>query len=225
MMRKMTNVAFILIIGILIVVGITFDGKRAISQGIDEQNASILSDSIVTAPQTKETQKESHTELAIRKYTNHRKSVQIAQMDQPTKPKTQTNRSGPKKQYYQAKPFKIDVSIGEQKVRIYKDNDVLQEFTVSTGSDNCTPLGTFTIQTKGEWFFSEKYQQGGKWWVRFKGDYLFHSVPMDREQNIIPEEAAKLGTPCSHGCIRLEVEDTKWIYDNIPTGTPVFIHN
>ncbi|MCG0277681.1 MAG: L,D-transpeptidase [Thermanaeromonas sp.] len=49
-------------------------------------------------------------------------------------------------------------------------------------------------------------------------------MPMDRNQRIIPEEAAKLGTPASHGCVRLEVDNAKWIYDYIPPGTPVYIH-
>ncbi|MFA6809055.1 MAG: L,D-transpeptidase, partial [Eubacteriales bacterium] len=53
---------------------------------------------------------------------------------------------------------------------------------------------------------------------------LFHSVPMDKNKNIIEEEEKKLGSPASHGCIRLEVDQAKWIYDNIPQGTPVHIH-
>lgn len=121
--------------------------------------------------------------------------------------------------------YKIDVSISEQKVRVYNGETLVKEWIVSTGVKNCTPLGSFTTQHKGDWFFSEKYQQGGKWWISFQGSYLFHSVPMDRNQNIIPEEAEKLGIPSSHGCIRLEVEHAKWLYDNIPRGTPVFIHN
>lgn len=121
--------------------------------------------------------------------------------------------------------YKIDVSISEQKVRVYYGESLVKEWIVSTGVNNCTPLGNFTTKDKGVWFFSDKYQQGGKWWISFLGDYLFHSVPMDRNQNIIPEEAEKLGMPSSHGCIRLEVEHAKWLYDNIPRGTPVFIHS
>ncbi len=122
--------------------------------------------------------------------------------------------------------YRIDVSVAEQKVRIYENDAIVKEWTVSTGKDGSTPLGRFTIQNRGEWFFSEKYQQGAMWWVSFKdwGVYLFHSVPMDRNRNVLEEEAAKLGTPASHGCIRLEVDNAKWIYDNIPAGTPVYIH-
>jgi len=124
--------------------------------------------------------------------------------------------------------FWIDVDISEQKVRIMEgENVVHREMIASTGVEGHeTPLGTFEIQNRGEWFFNEKYKQGAKYWVSFKdwGIYLFHSVAMDKNQKIIPEEAAKLGTPASHGCIRLKVEDAKWIYDYIPERTKVVIH-
>jgi lipoprotein-anchoring transpeptidase ErfK/SrfK len=122
--------------------------------------------------------------------------------------------------------FKIDVSIDEQKVRIYRNGSPVKMFTASTGLNNSTPLGNFTIQNRGEWFFSDKYQEGAEYWVSFKdwGVYLFHTVPMDEEKAIIPDEADKMGLPASHGCIRLEIESAKWIYDHIPQGTPVYIH-
>ncbi|KUK13071.1 MAG: Uncharacterized protein XD51_0087 [Moorella sp. 60_41] len=121
----------------------------------------------------------------------------------------------------------IEVTLAEQRVRIYHDGDLIKDWPASTGTpDKPTPTGVFAIQNRGEWFFSEKYQQGGRWWVSFKdwGVYLFHSVPMDRQQNIIEAEAARLGTPASHGCVRLATENAKWIYDHIPQGTPVYIH-
>jgi lipoprotein-anchoring transpeptidase ErfK/SrfK len=129
-------------------------------------------------------------------------------------------------QYSSAMPiYRIDVSIREQKVRIYDEDRLIKEWIVSTGKNNSTPLGSFTTKNKGDWFFSEKYQQGGKWWVAFQGNYLFHSIPMDRDQNVISEEAEKLGMPVSHGCIRLKEEHAKWLYNNIPKGTPVIIYH
>jgi lipoprotein-anchoring transpeptidase ErfK/SrfK len=64
------------------------------------------------------------------------------------------------------------------------------------------------------------------WWVSFKdwGVYLFHSIPMDSNKNILSDEAKKLGSPASHGCVRLNIDNAKWIYDNIPEGTPVNIY-
>ena len=55
------------------------------------------------------------------------------------------------------------------------------------------------------------------------GVTICSTMPMDRNQNIIPEELAKLGHPASHGCIRLLTEDAEWLYNNINDGTPVLI--
>ncbi len=122
--------------------------------------------------------------------------------------------------------YYVRVSLVEQLVRVYLDGREIRTMVCSAGTaEKPTPTGRFHVQNRGEWFFSEKYQQGAKWWVSFKdwGIYLFHSVPMTRDQEIIPEEAAKLGQPASHGCVRLAVEDARWIYDTIPEGTPVDI--
>lgn len=121
----------------------------------------------------------------------------------------------------------VEVDIAQQRVRIYNGASLVKEMVASTGvSDQPTPVGSFKVQNRGEWFFSEKFQQGGFFWVSFLnwGEYLFHSVPTDREKNIIPEEAARLGQPSSHGCVRLAAEDARWIFDNIPAGSRVEIH-
>lgn len=121
----------------------------------------------------------------------------------------------------------IDVDVSDQTVRVMKGNEVFKEMSASTGvKGHETPLGTFEIQNRGAWFFSEKYKQGAKYWVSFKdwGVYLFHSLAMDKDQKVIEEEAAKLGQPASHGCVRLKVEDAKWIYDNVAQRSKVVIH-
>ncbi len=84
-----------------------------------------------------------------------------------------------------------------------------------------TPTGVFHVQGRGSWFYNSRLESGAKWYVGFYGDYLYHSLPMDASQNITDE---RLGEPLSHGCIRLRVEDAKWMYDNIPTRTTVVIY-
>lgn len=124
------------------------------------------------------------------------------------------------------KGYYVHVSLAEQKVTVYLDGAPVRTMAASTGTkDYPTPTGRFHIQNRDQFFFSEKYKEGGKWWVSFKdwGIYLFHSVPTDRDGKVIPEEAAKLGQPASHGCVRLSVEDARWFYDTIPEGAPVDI--
>ena len=124
-------------------------------------------------------------------------------------------------------PYLVYVNLSEQMTYVYKGTmnkwDNIKSFTCSTGvDDEKTPPGIFDVRERGEWFFSDKYEQGGKYWVQFYGDYLFHSVPFNKDQSEIVDNT--LGTPASHGCIRLKTEDAKWIYDNIEFGTKVIIN-
>ena len=63
----------------------------------------------------------------------------------------------------------------------------------------------------------------GQYASRIVGSILFHSVPYEQKDKSTLEwwEYDKLGTDASLGCIRLTVEDAKWIYDNCPKGTQV----
>lgn len=124
-------------------------------------------------------------------------------------------------------PYLVYVNLSEQMTYVYKGTmnkwDNIKSFTCSTGvDDEKTPPGIFDVRERGEWFFSDKYEQGGKYWVQFYGDYLFHSVPFNKDQSEVVDNT--LGTPASHGCIRLKTEDAKWIYDNIEFGTKVIIN-
>lgn len=35
----------------------------------------------------------------------------------------------------------------------------------------------------------------------------------------------RLGMPLSHGCVRLNINNAKWIYDTIPTGSTVVVYH
>lgn len=121
----------------------------------------------------------------------------------------------------------IYVNLKDQITYIYKGSinnwDKIKSFKCSTGIESeKTPIGIFDVRERGAWFFSDKYNQGGKYWVQFYGDYLFHSVPYNKDQSEVVDYT--LGVPASHGCIRLKTEDAKWIYDNIESGTKVIIN-
>ncbi|MBO8127032.1 MAG: L,D-transpeptidase family protein [Firmicutes bacterium] len=111
-----------------------------------------------------------------------------------------------------------------QLVRVWRGEEVQAAFPASFGkAGSPTPGGVFYIKDRGREFWSEKYQEGAYYWVRFQGNYLFHSVPFDRNKVLKKSEEAKLGSPASHGCIRLSVKDAKWFYENVPDGTYVII--
>lgn len=125
----------------------------------------------------------------------------------------------------------IEADISEQMIYFKQDGKIVRAMRTSsgldTGPETATPRGEFVIEPeRGEWFFAPQYGEGARYWVSFKnhGEFLFHSVVMDENRQVIEAEARKLGTKASHGCFRLLLEDAKWIYDNIPTGTKVIIH-
>ncbi|MGL5085504.1 MAG: L,D-transpeptidase [Clostridium sp.] len=123
--------------------------------------------------------------------------------------------------------YLVYLNLSNQTTYIYEGSlnnwKLTKSFLSSTGiSGEETPKGIFSINGRDSWFFSKDYEQGGKYWVRFMGDYLFHSVPFDETQSKIVDDT--LGKVASHGCVRLKVEDSKWIYDNIKDGTKVIIN-
>ncbi len=105
-----------------------------------------------------------------------------------------------------------------------KEKNWVLEKTIpcATGKNSSpTTRGLFKIGERGSWFYSERLGSGAKYWVRFNKSYLFHSVAMDKNKNVIDET---IGERCSSGCVRMGLEDIKWFYENIPEGTTVFIN-
>ena len=123
--------------------------------------------------------------------------------------------------------FLIITDINRQKTHVFvKKNSswsLTRTFDCSTGINaSPTTRGIFTITDRGLWFYSDRLASGAKHWLRFNGQYLFHSIPMDKHKNIIPDENT-VGEKRSSGCIRLMPDDAKWLYDNIPSGTTAVI--
>jgi lipoprotein-anchoring transpeptidase ErfK/SrfK len=122
-------------------------------------------------------------------------------------------------------PLSIKVSLANQKVYVVDAGGVtVKTFTCSSGgSGNETPKGRFSVGGRGKSFYSPSVKEGGYYWTRFYGDFLFHSIPFDKYYKIETAEAARLGKAVSHGCVRLALTDAKWIYEHIQDGTKVVI--
>ena len=125
-----------------------------------------------------------------------------------------------------ATSYLINVNLEHQKTYIYTgkpDNwKLIRTCPCSTGiNGEDTPVGSFSTKEKGDWFFSDKYEQGGKYWTQITGDILFHSVPFSKDKATVLDYT--MNKPSSHGCIRLSIADAKWIYTNIPKGSKVIV--
>lgn len=128
------------------------------------------------------------------------------------------------KGYSSKSSYLIWVDKSKQKVNVFSGSKsnwkLVSSMACSTGAARTpTPSGTFTISGRGSWFVTN-YGVGAKYWTRFYGNYLFHSIIMDRKGRIID---SSLGRPKSHGCIRLSLDNAKWINTKIPDGTKVII--
>ena len=91
-----------------------------------------------------------------------------------------------------------------------------------------TYTGTYSLGAKYRW----KMLMGPSWGqyasaVSGQSGVYFHSVAGSNttSYNISAVEYNKLGSAASHGCIRLNVRDAKWIYDNVPSGSTIYIYD
>ena len=127
-------------------------------------------------------------------------------------------------------PYYIKVNKLQNCVTIY-EQDEDGKYTVpvramACSGGNATPLGTYKTQAKYRW----KLLMGDVWGqysTRIFQGILFHSVWYYQQDasTLSAAQYNKLGTTASHGCIRLTVEDAKWIYDNCKLGTVVEVYS
>ena len=128
-------------------------------------------------------------------------------------------------------PYCILVNRAQNTVTVYgvgtdgRYSIPVRAMVCSAGSSgHSTPLGSFSTSDRYEW----RNMVDGTWGqyaTRFNRSILFHSVCYKKTDpaSLITEEYNVLGGFASLGCIRLQVADAKWIYDNCPKGTRVTV--
>lgn len=126
--------------------------------------------------------------------------------------------------------YKLEVNCEQNVVNVYtKDENgeytnCVKVMLCSVGSDTPTS-GTYSLKKYDGWewkgLFGNVY---GQYATQITGNILFHSVPYTEKYNnasLEYWEYDKLGTSASMGCVRLTVENAKWIYNNCAAGTQV----
>jgi len=144
----------------------------------------------------------------------------------------------------------IFVSIGEQKLRLHDDSELVAEYSISSAANGvgflegsfCTPTGRFEI--------SEKVGDGDQLGTIFKGrkpvgiwdgspcdDDLvltrvlrLHGLDVENSNSLEryiyvhgTNQEHLLGKPASCGCIRMSNEDVIDLFDRVEAGTPLVI--
>ena len=96
----------------------------------------------------------------------------------------------------------------------YKNWSCTKFWSCVTGAPS-TPTITGEYKTTGFKRTNLTTDVRARWCTQINGGYFFHSILASNSE---------LGGSRSHGCIRLAVENAKWIYDNIMQGTKVYIY-
>lgn len=129
--------------------------------------------------------------------------------------------------------YYLKISVKEQRVYAYEWKDgaytkLEREMICSTGIDKKpTPKGVFESGGPvAKWCYFPSYGCWAQYAFQIDGSILFHSVLYsEANENTLRRLSVKtLGQKASHGCVRLGLEDAKWIYDNCRKGTTVEVY-
>ena len=170
------------------------------------------------------------TERALLYFQRKNGLEQTAVADEATQRLLFSEEAVPSEEYVNR--FKIIIDVSDQRVRVYQWNGstygiCIGEMICSTGTKkDPTPLGTFQAAGPtgtGLWYYFKDYDCYAKWATRIVGGILFHSVTYTKSKKLQTSTVKKLGTRASHGCIRLEIDNAKWMYENCTPGTTVVI--
>ena len=118
----------------------------------------------------------------------------------------------------------ILVDLSQQRVYIFYGTNhnwkLINTFSCGSGrAETPTITGHFLVGVKGLYFRSGTSVYC-KYFSQISGNYLFHSILYDKSGNVLD---GNLGAVESHGCIRLALENAKYIYDSIPIGSGIWI--
>jgi lipoprotein-anchoring transpeptidase ErfK/SrfK len=119
----------------------------------------------------------------------------------------------------------IDINLAQQVLCIFENGKVVDCYMISTGKRGMeTTKGQFAIKNKAPRVWSKRYGLYMPYWMAVASDGSFGIHELPEWPGGYKEGANHLGTPVSHGCIRLGVGPAKIVYDWTEIGTPVIIH-
>jgi hypothetical protein len=117
---------------------------------------------------------------------------------------------------------KIEIDLASQVLSWFYGDVRIGTTSVSSGKANSTPRGTFKITNK----HPKAWSSYGLWMPYWNGlddgKVGIHELPVWPSGYVEGED--HLGTPVSHGCIRVAHEPAEFIYEWAEVGTPVIIN-
>ena len=113
----------------------------------------------------------------------------------------------------------IDVDLETMKLTLWENGSIVNEFPVAgKGNPAVSPTrkGLFTVKSKHNNHFSSIYHVWMPWSMNYSGGYFIHGWPYW-------PNGALLTSKYSGGCIRLNTDDAKKVYDFAEIGTYVLV--
>lgn len=118
----------------------------------------------------------------------------------------------------------IEISIAKQRLTAWRDGTVVYRFVISTGRPGYeTPTGHYEVLHKIAMAWSRKWSVWMPWGLHWHGNYFIHQLP-HKPGSSVNIGASRLGTPDSHGCVRVNVGDAEALFRWASVGTPVWVH-
>jgi peptidoglycan hydrolase-like protein with peptidoglycan-binding domain len=118
-------------------------------------------------------------------------------------------------------PNRAEIDLKKQVMQIYKDGGLARVLSISSGNNkrycvdgDCdvavTPGGSFKVNRK---IRGLRVSRLGKLYnpLYFNGGIAMHG------------SASVPAYPASHGCVRIPMNSSLWVFDNVPSGTPVYV--
>lgn len=138
-------------------------------------------------------------------------------------PKSQPPKNLQPKPQVVAKEKLIDINLSQQKLKLYQGEQIVGEYTTSTGkADMPTPTGTFRVLSKEKNHWSSQYSLYMPYALRFYNGFYIHELPYWPGGYREGEE--HLGVPVSHGCVRIGIGAAEEVYNFADIGTKIVIH-
>lgn len=115
----------------------------------------------------------------------------------------------------------IDANLTTMKLSVYKKGEKVKEVSiVSKGKEGLwweTPAGIYLIQNKEKSHYSTMGQVYQPWSMQFQGNFFIHGWPEYKN-------GEKTSRTFTGGCIKLEDDDAKAVYDLVSVGVPVIVY-
>ena len=178
-----------------------------------------------------------HSEVQTKKPQESKKPEETKKPEESKKPSVNTKYSvsfDTNSEYAENHKYCVGINRNKNVVTVYgkdKDNKYtkpVKAILCSCGKKggNDTPAGTFKTADRVRWL-SLVDGTYGQYTTRIDGHIWFHSVPYYGQDpsRLEYDEYNKLGDNASLGCVRVNVEDAKWLYENLDFNTIVKIYD